>query len=185
MSLVSPWLWCCCRQGAPGTVLAILQHHQDCLLVILAHPVLAVEVEGVAAEGAAKDVIKLVVKQALWEEQDRPGVTPPPLGSPCPSMSPVSLPSQPTSCPHARADSPCFQGIECNELDEHEASVVHPHLTPGGRRSPKPCHCMLLPHPTQCLRTALGGEEGEDLKVSMAMLRVKPLLAHHWRAPHH
>lgn len=91
MSPVSPRLRWCSRQGDPGTILAILQHHQDCLLVILAHPVLAVEVEGVTAEGAAKDVIKLVVKQALWEEQDRPGVTRPQLGISCPSMSPVSL----------------------------------------------------------------------------------------------
>lgn len=184
MSPVSLWLRCHSRQGAPGTILAILQHRQDCLLVILVHPVLAVKVEGVAAEGAAKDVIKFVVKQALWEKQDRPRVTPLPLGSPGPSMSRVSLPSQPTSCLDTGAGSPCFQDTECDELDEHGASVVHPHLTPGGRRSPKPCHCMLLPLPTQCLRTTLGGEEGEDLKVSMAMLEDKSLLTH-WRAPHH
>lgn len=84
---MSPWLRCCCRQGAPSKILAISQHCQHCLLVILAHPILAVEVEGVAAEGAAKDVIKLAVKQALREEQDRPGVTHHHLGAlvpPCP-----------------------------------------------------------------------------------------------------
>lgn len=164
MSPVSPWLQCHSRQGAPITILAIPQHCQDCLLVILVHPVLAVKVEGVAAEGAAKDVIKLVIKQALWEKQDRPRVTPVPLGNPCPSMSPVALPSQPTSCPDTRAGSPHSQDTECDELDDPGASVVHPHLTPGGRRSPKPRHCILLPLPTQCLRTTLGREEDEDLK---------------------
>jgi hypothetical protein len=34
-------------------------------LLILVHTVLIVEIEGVAADGAAKDVIKLVVEQTL------------------------------------------------------------------------------------------------------------------------
>lgn len=181
---MSPWLRCCSRQGAPGTILAIPQHCHDCLLVILAHPVLVVEVEGVTAEGAAKDVIKLVVKQALWEEQDRAGVTPPPLGSSCPSMSHVTAKPAYELPGHWGWFSSCFQDTECDQLDEHGASMVHPHLTPRGRRSPKPCHCMLLPRPAQRLRTILG-EEGEHLKFSMAMLEAKPLLAHDQRAPHH
>lgn len=46
-------------------------HQHEDSLIIFVHPVLAVEVEGVTTERAAKDVIKLVVKQALWGEKHK------------------------------------------------------------------------------------------------------------------
>lgn len=151
-------------------------HKWDCSLVILVHPILAVEVEGVAAERAAEDVVKLVVKQALREEEQHgPGAKLPPLWSPCsphvpggtaePAHKPAGLLPACAACTPGLDPPCCSQGVEHVEHIEHGASLVCPHLTPGEGEDPQ-SHVTASPFPSQNaqhLGTALGGEGREVL----------------------